>query len=516
MGARLIGHDVGLEALPEQLRQDLRGVRAQPDAERAALALRAHAALHRVGEVVRLLVEVARLDAAPDAVALDLHAEHHALVHRDRERLRSAHAAEAGRQRDRPRERPAEAAARDLGEALVGALHDALAADVDPGARRHLPVHRQPERLEPPELVPVRPLADEVGVRDQHARRPFVGAEHADRLARLDEHRLVVAERAERVDDRVEGLPRARRLARAAVDHELVRPLRHVRVEVVHQHPERRLLLPAAAGELAAARRVHGAGAHSRLPTAASTASHHGARLDERRRARELRREPAVGARPRRRGPHGRARRRRSGRGLERRAEVERPRRAGELDGEDAAEVRDHGAELASGAPAHRHVVLLHRARGQRVRARRHREAPVLGDHRRLRVLREHQAGVHARRPRSGTAAARTSGSGRASGRCAARRSRRPRPRRSRGSRRPSPPARRGSCRTTPRGRRAARPGCRSRSAAPRARPRSRVRPACRAPRRSPAARSGASRRPARAGRRGGGSRRSPSRPAGA
>ena len=94
-----------------------------------------------------------------------------------------------------PAQRAAEAAAGDLGEALVGALQDALRADVDPRPGGHLAVHRQAECLEPAELVPRRPVGHEVRVGDQHARRPLVGAEHADRLARLHEQRLVVAER---------------------------------------------------------------------------------------------------------------------------------------------------------------------------------------------------------------------------------------------------------------------------------------------------------------------------------
>ena len=117
---------------------------------------------------------------------------------------------------------------------------------------------------------------------------------------------------------------------------------------------------------------------------------------------------------------------------------------------------------LRAAPQRHRDVVLLHRARRQRVDARRHRQAAVLGDHRRLRVLREHQPRV--RRPASarGTAAARASASRRAGGRCGARPSRRRRRRRSRGSRRRSRAARRGSCRTTRRGRRGAPSGCRS------------------------------------------------------
>ncbi len=55
--------------------------------------------------------------------------------------------------------------------------------------------------------------------------------------------------------------PVAGRLARAAVDHQVVGPLGHLGVEVVHQHAQRRLLLPAAAAELEAPRGADRAGA---------------------------------------------------------------------------------------------------------------------------------------------------------------------------------------------------------------------------------------------------------------
>jgi hypothetical protein len=132
VGARLVGHDIRVEALPEQLGQHLGGVRAQAYAERPALPLRAAAALDRVGQVVGLLVEVAGLEPPADAVAVHLDAQSDALVHRHRERLSAAHPAEAGRERDRARQRALEAPPCDLREALVGALHDPLAADVDP------------------------------------------------------------------------------------------------------------------------------------------------------------------------------------------------------------------------------------------------------------------------------------------------------------------------------------------------------------------------------------------------
>ena len=155
----------------------------------------------------------------------------------------------------RPARSPLIVLAADLDEGLVGALHDALAADIDPGAGGHLAVHHQALAIELVEMVPGRPVRHEVGVGDQHARRVGVGAEDADRLAGLDEQRLVALEPAQRRDDAVEALPVARGAADAAIDDELARPLRDLGVEIVHQHAQRRFGQPALGRELGAARR---------------------------------------------------------------------------------------------------------------------------------------------------------------------------------------------------------------------------------------------------------------------
>jgi hypothetical protein len=69
-------------------------------------------------------------------------------------------------------------------------------------------------------------------------------AEDADGLAALHQQRLVDVELEELTDDRAERLRIPRRLARASVDDELLRPLGDLRVEVVEKHPERRLRRP--------------------------------------------------------------------------------------------------------------------------------------------------------------------------------------------------------------------------------------------------------------------------------
>jgi hypothetical protein len=166
--------------------------------------------------------------------------------HHRRERLRAAHAAEAGGQDPLALEVAAIMLAAHFGEGLVGALDDALGADVDPRAGGHLAVHHQALAIELVEHLPGRPFGHEVGVGDQHARRVLVGAEHADRLARLDEQGLVLLEPLERLDDLVEAFPVARGAADAAIDDQALRVLGDLVVEVVHQHPHRGLGGPAA------------------------------------------------------------------------------------------------------------------------------------------------------------------------------------------------------------------------------------------------------------------------------
>ena len=63
----------------------------------------------------------------------------------------------------------------------------------------------------------------------------------------------------ERGDDAVEALPVARGAADAAIDDELAGPLGNVRIEIVHQHPQRRFGQPALGVELRAARRPNDA-----------------------------------------------------------------------------------------------------------------------------------------------------------------------------------------------------------------------------------------------------------------
>ena len=255
MRGGLIGEHVRRHPARHEGRNDVCRVRFEAD--RSGLAAPAVFARAREGVVERIgrLVEILRVETPPDASRIDLDHQRHALVHRHGQRLGAAHAAETGGHRQPATQGATEMAPGQGRQRLIGALQDALRADVNPRSGRHLAVHRQPAVFEVPEMLPGGPGGHEQRVGDEHSRRPRVCAEHTDRFAGLDEQRFVVIERFQRPHDGVERLPAPRSLARPAVDDEVVGPFGHVRVEVVHQHPQRGFLRPALARECRAAGR---------------------------------------------------------------------------------------------------------------------------------------------------------------------------------------------------------------------------------------------------------------------
>ena len=252
----LVGDDVGPDAAAQKFGQDFARVAEQRDRDGLALLRRPFDDRERVVEVLGLDVDIAGAQPEFDARRAALDREQRSAGHRRRERLRAAHAAEAGGEDPSSPKIAAIVPAAHLDEGLVGALHDALRADIDPRARGHLAVHHEPLAIELVEAVPGRPVRHEVRVGDEHARRVGVGAEHADRLAGLDEQRLIALEPAQRRDDAVERRPVARRPADAAIDDELARPLGDVGIEIVHEHPQRRFGQPALGAELGSAGRA--------------------------------------------------------------------------------------------------------------------------------------------------------------------------------------------------------------------------------------------------------------------
>ena len=80
-------------------------------------------------------------------------------------------------------------------ERLKGPLDNALGADINPRTRGHLAVHHEAFAFELQEVLPIRPATYQVGIGDQNPGRIFVSPENPDRLAGLDQERLIVRER---------------------------------------------------------------------------------------------------------------------------------------------------------------------------------------------------------------------------------------------------------------------------------------------------------------------------------
>jgi hypothetical protein len=145
-------------------------------------------------ETVRHGVAVAGVDPLADAGRVHVDAKKSRAVHSGGQGLGAAHAAQSAGDHQASGQRSAEVLAGGGGERFVSPLQDALRADVDPASCGHLAVHGEAELFEGAELLPIGPVADEVGVSDEDARGFLVGAKDADRTAGLHQQRFVVGE----------------------------------------------------------------------------------------------------------------------------------------------------------------------------------------------------------------------------------------------------------------------------------------------------------------------------------
>ena len=252
--AGLVGHHVRPHSAAHQLRQQLRRIAQEPYRQRLPLLAGALDHRQRLVEVASLRIEIPGPQPHLDPRRLALDRQHRGPGHGPRQRLRPAHAAQPGGQDPPTPEIAAIMPPPDLDEGLVGALHDPLAADIDPGSGRHLAVHHEPLAIELMEMVPARPGRHQVRVRDQHARRIGMRPEDAHRLPRLHQQRLVRLQLPQASHNPIEALPIPRRPPDPAIDDQLLRPLRHLGVKIVHQHPQRCFGEPALRTDLRPAR----------------------------------------------------------------------------------------------------------------------------------------------------------------------------------------------------------------------------------------------------------------------
>jgi hypothetical protein len=235
----LVGHAVRAHPAPDQFRQDVGGIAEQCDGFCLASLRVLRDARECVIKVGGLLIDIARLQAEIDAglAAFDVEAAH--ARQRCGEWLRATHATQACGEQPLAPQRTAVVLATHFDERFIGALHDALAADVDPAAGGHLPVHHQTLLIEFVEVFPCRPMRHQVGIGDQYARRVGMAGKYANRLAGLHQQGFIVVEVFQRFDDRVIAIPITRGTADAAVDDELRRVLGDFGVKIILQHPER-------------------------------------------------------------------------------------------------------------------------------------------------------------------------------------------------------------------------------------------------------------------------------------
>jgi hypothetical protein len=229
----LVGNRIGANAAADHFGQDLGAVAEQADAGRLGCVLDD---LKRLVDAGRAMVEVAGLEPLLDPAFLDLDRNAVSAGHHRGERLGAAHATEPPGQNPLALEVAAIMLAAHLGEGLVGALDDALAADVDPAAGRHLAVHHEAGAIELVELLPGRPFGHQVGVGEKDAGCILVGLEDADRLARLDEQGLIFLQSLKRLNDLVVGRPVAGGATYTAIDDQALRVFGNLIVQIVHQH----------------------------------------------------------------------------------------------------------------------------------------------------------------------------------------------------------------------------------------------------------------------------------------
>ena len=261
MRGGLIGNDIGLQAARagafHHLRQDLGGVAQQADGDRLFRPLRLFNQRQRLVQRVGFVIDIAGAQTKIDARFLTLDGQHAGARQHARQRLRAAHAAQTGGQDPASGQIAVIVLTARFDEGFVGALHDALRADIDPRAGGHLAVHHQPGLIQLVKMIPVGPVRYQVGVRQQHARRVGVGAEDADGLARLNQQGFIGLQQLQRAQDLFKAFPVARRFANTAVNHQIFRPLGHVGIEVILDHAPGGFDQPVGAVQRSAVRRTH-------------------------------------------------------------------------------------------------------------------------------------------------------------------------------------------------------------------------------------------------------------------
>jgi len=132
MRRRLIGHCIRTHATADQFGQHLRGIAQQGNRFGIASCRVARNPRQCIVNVVRLLIDVARAQAEIDTALPTLDVQRAGTGQTRRQRLRAPHAAQSRSQNPAPTQVTGVVLPPHLDKGLVGALHDALRADIDP------------------------------------------------------------------------------------------------------------------------------------------------------------------------------------------------------------------------------------------------------------------------------------------------------------------------------------------------------------------------------------------------
>ena len=143
MRGGLVGHRMRPHAAPVDFGENIRRIAEQADRDRR-FGVRHD--LQRLIQTIGLPVDIAGAQPHFDARWLAFNRKAACARHRRGQRLCAAHAAQPAGQDPFARQVAAIMLAAHFDEGLIGALHDALRADVDPRARRHLAIHHQARR----------------------------------------------------------------------------------------------------------------------------------------------------------------------------------------------------------------------------------------------------------------------------------------------------------------------------------------------------------------------------------
>ena len=109
-------------------------------------------------------MEVSGADAKVDTRLLAFHRDDVESSHSGSERLSTTHAPKATREHPTSGGLAVEMLPGHLREGFVGALHDALGADVEPRSRGHLAIHGETHAIQLFEMLDSGPVGHQVGV----------------------------------------------------------------------------------------------------------------------------------------------------------------------------------------------------------------------------------------------------------------------------------------------------------------------------------------------------------------